>query len=285
MSSGSAVIFISAKKTWINQLGTPRFFIRAQTPLNIRGLTIQCVVSPGTSLEHHGASPDTHRSKGHVYFPLWERFGGKTRWLHLKFGEQAAVLAEAQVLRHFPDWPPPPFDPWGWWRQAASLSAALNQGCLCIVPCQSHIKGLRRVTRSTLKGLRSRSSGRLRVPEAAAGYLGDRVLSWGEHIIRLFLSFYCKLLVYYAPKRKDKGRERETDRQTDRQGRSDHSKQQRILTRSEHWALSPLLGSRALGPERDDSPRTRRLRAQEGKSRPQGALPGALATHPDSHSS
>ena len=107
----SAVVFISTEKTWINQLGTPQFFIRAQTPLNIRGLTIQCVVSPGTSFEHHLASPDAHRSKGHVYFPLWESFGGKTRWLHLKFGEQAGVMAEAQVLRHFPDWPPPLFDP------------------------------------------------------------------------------------------------------------------------------------------------------------------------------
>ena len=53
---------------------------------------------------------------------------------------------------------------------------------------------------------------------------------------------------------------------------------------SEPWA--PFLRSRALCPERDDdSPRTRRLKAQEGKSRLQDALPSALATHPDSHSS
>ena len=40
-----------------------------------------------------------------------------------------------------------------------------------------------------------------------------------------------------------------------------------------------------MGPERDDSPGTRRLKAQKGKSRPQDALPSALATLPDSHSS
>lgn len=56
--------------------------------------------------------------------------------------------------------------------------------------------------------------GRHRAPEAASCSLGDQVLSWREHIIQLFLCFYCKLLVYYAPKRKDRG-ERKRDRDGD----------------------------------------------------------------------
>lgn len=98
-------------------------------------------------------------------------------WSRLKSGDQVGVITESLALCHCPDCPPPLFDPRSWWQKAARLSAALNQGCLCIMPCQSHIKGSRWVARSTLQVLGSHSSGRLGVPEAAAGYLGDQVLS------------------------------------------------------------------------------------------------------------
>lgn len=49
--------------------------------------------------------------------------------------------------------------PWGQWQRAARPSAAPNQGCLRTMHSQSHIKGPSWVGGSTLKALRSHSSG------------------------------------------------------------------------------------------------------------------------------
>ena len=96
-------------------------------------------------------------------------------------------------------------------KQQAFLQLWIRAACVsCPVKATSKAWG-------GLPGLHWKSSGA--TAQGGSGFLrqplatwGDQVLSWREHIIRLFLCFYCKLLVYYTPKRKDKGKERQTDR-------------------------------------------------------------------------